>query len=127
MKKLIPTLVFLIMLTACTDNSNTKTPTPTVIAPTITEFTSSSGSIIANEEDVTFNWTIEGTDPITVTITSLGNLSDTIKTFTPEETTATFSPLEYTTYTLSAENSAGKVSQDIGITVWHRCFSDCGL
>ena len=91
-----------VLLSACGGNSKS-----VVIAPTITEFTASSSSIAAGDE-VTLNWVVEGTKPVNTSITSLGDVTGS---------SATVSPAETTTYTLTAGNSAGKVTKDLVVTV----------
>jgi len=96
-------LLLSLLLIACGGGGTTSKTT----APTISEFTASSSTIDAGEE-TTLNWVIEGTTPISTSISSLGDVTGN---------SVTVSPTTTTTYTLSAENSVGKVTKDVTITV----------
>ncbi len=84
------------------------TPEPVnVIQPSITTFDASSVTITSGES-TTLNWTVTGTQPINISITSLGNRTGSSVSVSPKSTQ---------TYTLIAANSAGKVTKDLTITV----------
>lgn len=95
---LLTFILVILLLTACGRNPTT---------PTITEFTSSSTTITSGDS-ATLNWIVAGTKPIDISITNLGNLTDT---------SINISPLTTKTYTLTATNLAGTVSKDLTITV----------
>jgi len=98
---IILTIIIFFLLTACSN------PKPVILAPSIEEFTSSSITITVGES-VTLNWVVTGTEPIKVSITSLGTRTGNSVTVSPSTTT---------TYTLVATNSAGETTKDLIITV----------
>ena len=75
--------------------------------PTIVSFTATPTSIKAGESS-TLAWTVQNAD--TVQITSIGNVN-------PKQGTATVSPTQTTTYTLTASNAQGQVTSVQTVTV----------
>lgn len=102
--KLAVTLLLILFLSACGSNSTKKA---VVISPTITEFVALSTPITVGQS-TTLSWKIEGTQPINMSISSIGNI---------EGTNVSVSPTITTTYTLTVTNSAGTVTKDLTITV----------
>ena len=95
-----------LVLIGCGGNTPTKKPV-VVNPPTISEFTATPSTIIVGEE-TTLNWTIEGTNPINVGITSLGDVTGT---------SAVVSPTQTTSYTITASNSAASVTKEVSVVV----------
>ena len=81
--------------------------TVNLIKPSITSFTATPASITAGQSS-TLSWTVSGTQPITFSITDLGNVTGDSKSVSPNSTK---------TYTLTASNAAGSVTKDVTITV----------
>lgn len=75
--------------------------------PTIVSFTATPTSIKPGESS-TLAWTVQNAD--TVQITSIGNVN-------PKQGTATVSPTQTTTYTLTASNAQGQVTSVQTVTV----------
>ena len=89
--------------------SVTLTVTPAVTAPVINSFTATPPSITSGQSS-TLSWTLSGGAPTTLSIDNGvgGVLGLTSKVVTPSATT---------TYTLTASNSAGTVTQSVTLTV----------
>ncbi len=89
------------------NNSASGPQAPQKVLPIIKNFTANPQRI-SKGESTTLNWEVVGTEPVNISITSLGNLSGN---------NISVSPIKNVTYTLIAANSVGKVTKDLTITV----------
>lgn len=80
---------------------------PTSTPPAITSFTATPASIVAGEGS-TIAWTVTGNPAPSVSLTTIGNVLGITTTVTPGITT---------TYTLTAQNSAGSATAQSTVTV----------
>ncbi len=105
-----------------TDDSRTRTITRrvqvTVDTPPVIESFTASNTVMTSGESTLLSWDITGSRPISVSLSKTeGSSITSLFSFLPNNSSSRQSPVTTTTYTLTAENSAGTVTETVTVYI----------